>query len=89
MSISETKKASVIEAHRVHDNDTGSAEVQVSLLTARILHLAEHMKMHKKDFHSRHGLLKMVGKRSSLLKYLARTAPERYKALIAKLGLRK
>lgn len=89
MSISEAKKTGVIETHRIHDNDTGSAEVQISLLTARILHLAEHMKMHKKDFHSRHGLLKMVGKRSSLLKYLARTAPERYKALIAKLGLRK
>ncbi|MBT3278516.1 MAG: 30S ribosomal protein S15 [Phycisphaerales bacterium] len=89
MSISETKKAEVIETHRTHDGDTGSPEVQVSLLTARILHLAEHMKEHKKDFHSRHGLLKMVGKRSSLLKYLARTSPERYTALIAKLGLRK
>ena len=82
------KKATVTE-HQRHDGDTGSAEVQIALLTDRILHLTEHMQAHKKDHSSRHGLLKMVGKRNSLLKYLARTDVDRYRALIKKLELRK
>ncbi|MCD4824174.1 MAG: 30S ribosomal protein S15 [Phycisphaerae bacterium] len=84
----DTKKT-IITEHQIHEGDTGSAEVQVAILTARINHLAEHLRTHKKDHASRRGLLKMVGKRNSLLKYLSRTAPERYRSLIAKLGLRK
>ena len=82
-------KKTIVQDHRQHDGDTGSPEVQVALLTARILHLTEHLKGHKKDHASRRGLLQMVGKRSSLLKYLASISPQRYKALIEKLGLRK
>ena len=82
-------KRTIIEEHRRHEGDTGSAEVQVALLTKRINHLTEHLKTHKKDHASRRGLLKMVGKRSSLLKYLSNTAPERYRSIIGKLGLRK
>ena len=70
-------------------NDTGSPEVQVALLTARIVHLTEHFKTHKKDHHSRRGLLKLVNRRRSLLDYLHRKDAERYKALIQKLGLRR
>lgn len=84
----ETKKKIVLE-HAIHEGDTGSVEVQVALLTARINHLAEHLKSHKKDHASRRGLLKMVGKRNSLLKYLSHTEPQRYRDLIGKLGLRK
>jgi small subunit ribosomal protein S15 len=84
----QTKKK-IVEEHQLHDGDTGSAEVQVALLTARINDLADHLRTHKKDHSSRRGLLKMVGKRNSLLKYLSRTAPERYRQLIGKLGLRK
>ncbi|MHC4561851.1 MAG: 30S ribosomal protein S15 [Planctomycetota bacterium] len=82
-------KKAIVEEHQQHTGDTGSAEVQVALLTARINHLTEHLKGHKKDHASRRGLLKMVGKRSSLLKYLSSMSPQRYKQLIAKLGLRK
>ena len=82
-------KKKIIEDHQRHEGDTGSAEVQVALLTARINHLTEHLKTHKKDHASRRGLLQMVGKRSSLLKYLSSTAPERYRSTIGKLGLRK
>ncbi len=82
-------KTKIVEEHQLHPGDTGSAEVQVAVLTARINHLTEHLRTHKKDHASRRGLLKMVGKRSSLLKYLSNTAPERYKQIIAKLGLRK
>jgi small subunit ribosomal protein S15 len=89
MTITEEKRKEIVQEHQLHDGDTGSAEVQVALLTARINDLAEHLKTHKKDHASRRGLLKMVGKRNSLLKYLARTGPDRYKSLIAKLGLRK
>lgn len=89
MSITvEAKKKIVLDTQR-HEGDTGSAEVQVGLLTARINHLTEHLKDHKKDHASRRGLLKMVGKRNSLLKYLSATAPERYRQIITKLGLRK
>ena len=89
MSIPTDTKKQIVEDHKRHDGDTGSAEVQVALLTARINHLAEHLRSHKKDHASRRGLLKMVGKRNSLLKYLARNAPDRYRETIGKLGLRK
>jgi len=89
MSNTTGTKKSIVEEHRLHDGDTGSAEVQIALLTARINHLSGHMQTHKKDFASRRGLLKMVGKRNSLLKYLSHTAPERYREIIGKLGLRK
>lgn len=84
----EQKKA-VIAAHAKHEGDTGSPEVQVALLTARIVYLTDHFKSHKKDFHSRQGLLKLVGKRRNLLNYLRKTDVQRYRALIEKLGLRK
>ena len=84
----EQKKA-VMDAHAKHEGDTGSPEVQVALLTARITYLTEHFKSHKKDFHSRQGLLKLVGKRRNLLNYLRKTDVQRYRALIEKLGLRK
>ena len=74
---------------QLHDKDTGSADVQIALLTARINELTEHFKAHPKDNHSRRGLLKMVATRRSLLDYLARTANDRYKAVVAKLGLRR
>ena len=89
MPLSVEKKAEIMGQHRRHDGDTGSAEVQIALLTERIVGLTEHLKLHKKDHSSRRGLLKMVGKRSALLKYLARTDRERYLATIRKLGLRK
>ena len=82
-------KKPVIESTRMHATDTGSPEVQVALLTARINHLTEHMKSNKNDHHSNRGLLKMVGRRRNLLAYLQKTDIERYRALIAKLGLRK
>jgi small subunit ribosomal protein S15 len=84
-----TKKKAVMEAHAKHEGDTGSPEVQVALLTARIEGLTEHFKEHKKDFHSRTGLLKLVGRRRNLLNYLKNTDIQRYRALIEKLGLRK
>ncbi|MBQ9941561.1 MAG: 30S ribosomal protein S15 [Christensenellaceae bacterium] len=82
-------KAAIIAEYATHEGDTGSPEVQVALLTARINHLNEHFKLHHKDFHSRRGLLKMVGARKGLLNYLKEKDIERYRALIAKLGLRK
>ncbi len=82
-------KQTVISEYRRHESDTGSTEVQVALLTARIQHLTKHLQAHKKDHASRRGLLKMVGQRSRLLKYLAACAPERYQELIARLGLRR
>ncbi len=82
-------KQAIINEYKKHEGDTGSSEVQIALLTKRINHLNEHLKEHKKDNHSRMGLLKMVGKRSSLLKYLKKTDLEGYRALIQKLGLRK
>ena len=89
MPLTTEKKSEIMGDHRRHDGDTGSAEVQVALLTKRIVTLTEHLKVHKKDHSSRRGLLKMVGKRSALLKYLARTDRERYLGTIQKLGLRK
>ncbi|WP_432400470.1 30S ribosomal protein S15 [Wukongibacter sp. M2B1] len=82
-------KDKIIAEHKVHESDTGSPEVQISLLTFRINDLNEHLKTHKKDHHSRRGLLKMVGKRRNLLNYLKNKDIERYRDLIAKLGLRK
>jgi small subunit ribosomal protein S15 len=89
MTFTSTAKQQIVEAHRRHEGDTGSAEVQIALLTARINHLTDHMRTHKKDFASRRGLLKMVGQRNRLLKYLAQTDVDRYQQTIAKLGLRK
>ena len=80
---------SVVKEYGTHASDTGSPEVQVALLTERINHLTEHLKVHKKDHHSRRGLLMMVGKRRRLLRYLQEQDVERYRALIAKLGLRR
>ena len=82
-------KHEVIESVRMHETDTGSPEVQVAILTNRINHLTEHLKEHKHDNHSRRGLLKLVGQRRNLLAYLQKKDVERYRALIAKLGLRK
>ena len=89
MNLAEMTKSEIIAAFAKHEGDTGSPEVQVALLTARINHLNEHLKMHKKDHHSRRGLLLMVGQRRGLLEYLKKTDIERYRALIAKLNLRK
>ena len=82
-------KTEVIANNRIHETDTGSPEVQIAILTARINELNEHLKVHKKDNHSRRGLLKMVGKRRKLLVYLQNNDIERYRAIITKLGLRK
>ena len=82
-------KQEIINTYKLHDSDTGSPEVQIAILTKRIEHLTEHLKVHKKDFHSRRGLLKMVGHRRGLLNYLQRVDIERYRAIIEKLNLRK
>ena len=87
--ITKEQKTQVIENNRTHETDTGSPEVQIAILTERIGQLTEHLKVHKKDNHSRLGLLKMVGKRRRLLDYLAKKDIERYRAIIAKLGIRK
>lgn len=89
MAILSERKQSLLKNHARHEKDTGSAEVQVALLSERILQLTEHLKTHKKDHSSRRGMLKMIGKRSALLKYLAANSRERYLATIQKLGLRK
>ncbi|RME38384.1 MAG: 30S ribosomal protein S15 [Planctomycetota bacterium] len=89
MSLTADSKSGLIEAYRTHEKDTGSPEVQVALLTARIQELTEHLRRNKKDHAARRGLLKMVGRRASLLKYLTRTDYDRYKTLIGRLGLRK
>jgi len=89
MSITKDRKTELITQFRRADGDTGSPEVQIALLTARINELTEHMRAHKKDFSSRRGLLKLVSQRSDLLKYLRETDRERYLAVIGKLGLRK
>ena len=82
-------KTATITEHRLHETDTGSAEVQIAILTERIRHLTEHMKVHKKDFHSQRGLLMLVGRRRRLLDYLRRNDVERYRSIIAKLGIRR
>ena len=87
--LTKEKKTEIIKEYALKEGDTGSPEVQVAILTYRINDLNEHLKEHHKDFHSRRGLLKMVGQRRNLLKYLKETDIERYRALIARLGLRK
>ena len=87
--MTQAEKQEIIKAYATHEGDTGSPEVQIALLTQRINHLTEHLKTHQKDNHSRRGLLKMVGKRRSLLDYLQKKDIERYRAIIAKLGIRK
>jgi small subunit ribosomal protein S15 len=87
--LTKEKKNEIIGDYRVNDTDTGSPEVQIALLTTRINELTEHLKTHKKDHSSRRGLLKMVGTRSSLLKYVRNNDIERYRQIIKKLGLRK
>jgi len=82
-------KQEIITSNARHEGDTGSPEVQIAILTARINQLTEHLKVNKKDHHSRRGMLKMIGKRRNLLKYLQNTDIERYRAIIEKLGLRK
>jgi small subunit ribosomal protein S15 len=89
MGIAASEKKEIVTKHQRHEGDTGSAEVQIALLTERINHLTEHFRTHQKDHSSRRGLLKMVGKRSGLLKYLANIDPGRYRQIITKLGLRK
>ena len=88
MAVVENKEE-IIREHQTHEGDTGSPEVQVAILTRRINHLTDHVRTHKHDFHSRRGLLQMVGRRRRLLKYLQKKDIERYRALIAKLGLRR
>ena len=83
------EKSKVIAEYATHEGDTGSPEVQIAILTKRINDLTEHLKTHKKDHHSRRGLLKMVGQRRNMLNYLMKNDIERYRAIIAKLGIRK
>ena len=87
--LTQEKKQEIIKEHAIHEGDTGSPEVQIAVLTARIQYLTAHLKEHKKDHHSRRGLLKMVGHRRRLLGYLYKTDIERYRAIITKLNLRK
>lgn len=87
--IRKDEKTAVIEANRTHPTDTGSPEVQIAILSTRINELTEHLKVHSHDNHSRRGLFKMVGKRRKLLDYLAKKDVERYRAIIAKLGIRR
>ena len=87
--ISKEKKQAIIKEFAVHEGDTGSPEVQIAILTNRIVYLTEHLKEHKKDHHSRRGLLKLVGQRRNMLDYLRRKDIERYRAILEKLGLRK
>ena len=89
MAIEKDKKLQLVSDYRTHETDTGSPEVQIALLTEKINHLAEHLRLHKKDHASRRGLLMMVGKRSTLLKYLTKKDRTRYLQIIERLGIRK
>ena len=89
MALTQQRKQAIVDGFRVHASDTGSAEVQIALLTERIGQLTEHLRGHVKDHASRRGLLKMVGKRSRLLRYIAKADRQRYQAIISRLGLRK
>jgi small subunit ribosomal protein S15 len=89
MSLEADHKREIIAKHKTHTTDTGSPEVQIALLTERITYLTEHFKMHKKDHHSRQGLLKIVNQRRRLLNYIKRINPPRYRKLIEELGIRK
>lgn len=88
MSISKERKKEIIENFKISENDTGSVEVQVAILTERINNLTEHLKIHRKDIHTRYGLQKLVSKRKRLLKYLKREKPEKYQQIIKALGIR-
>jgi small subunit ribosomal protein S15 len=88
LPLTKDEKEGLLKTHRVHETDTGSSDVQIALLTERIRHLSEHFDEHKKDHNSKRGLLKMVGRRRRLLRYVERTDITRYRALIEKLGLR-
>ncbi len=88
MSETTVDKSQIIEDNRIHDKDTGSSEVQIALLTARVSHLTEHLRAHRKDFHSRRGLIQMTSRRRKLLNYLKRTHLEKYTEVVKKLGLR-
>lgn len=87
--MTQAEKQAIIKEYATHEGDTGSPEVQVAVLTTRINELTEHLKVHKKDHHSRRGLLKMVGKRRGLLDYIKKNDVDEYRALIEKLGIRK
>jgi small subunit ribosomal protein S15 len=89
MSLTKQRKENIISRFKLHDSDTGSAEVQIALLTARVEQLTEHLQRHRKDHHSRRGLLKLVGQRRRLLNYLRAKSPERYRAVVEALGLRR
>ncbi len=89
MALNTEKKQEIINKYSLHEGDTGSPEVQIAILTERINYLTEHLKIHKKDHHSRRGLLKMVGQRRGLLNYLSAKDIQRYRAIIERLGLRK
>ncbi len=89
MALDQEKKQELIKEFQIHEGDTGSPEVQIALLTNRITYLNEHLKMHKKDHHSRRGLLKMVGQRRALLDYLKDKDFDRYRAIVTRLGLRR
>ena len=88
MALTLEEKTEIIQESRVHETDTGSPEVQISILTRRINQITEHLKIHKHDLHSRRGLLMLVGRRRRLLAYISKKDPDRYRALIANLGLR-
>jgi small subunit ribosomal protein S15 len=87
--VSKEKKSQIIDEYQTHPGDVGSAEVQIALLTERIAQLTDHLREHKHDFHTRRGLLKLVGRRRRLQAYLSKKSPERYRTVIASLGLRK
>ncbi|MGH2448490.1 MAG: 30S ribosomal protein S15 [Chloroflexota bacterium] len=89
MPVSKEKKTEIIEEFQTHEGDVGSSEVQIALLTNRIAELTQHLREHKHDYHTRRGLLKMVGRRRRLQNYLNRKSPERYQSVISRLGLRK
>lgn len=89
MALTTEKKQEIIKAFQVHENDTGSPEVQIAILTDRINYLNEHLKANKRDHHSRRGLLKMVGQRRSLLDYLKKSDFDRYRSIVTRLGLRR
>ena len=89
MSLDHETKQKVISKYKTHESDTGSVEVQIALLTTRITQLSDHFKVHKKDHHSRRGLLKLVGQRKRLITYLKRISPNKYKEIVESLGIRK
>lgn len=89
MALVAERKKEIVEGHRAHPKDTGSPEVQIAVLTARINQLTEHLRTHSKDYHSRRGLLSMVSNRRQLLQYLGRESQDRYRSIIEKLGLRR